>query len=195
MAAINEDFEKAPSPGVGGEIDTSGLSLSLSVEDLTEHQWVYVYDPKTGDRSLANKSMLKALLKHGFVTKKPLVEPFKGRFMCFLHKDGSFRAHYDAIGLPVCNKANIPSLYQLNLHMSRKHKMELATIETEKKELEDKKKEERDTILQEALLNSVRASGRPGGGGEVKETPPQAPAPAAAVISHRGKRGRKTKNG
>ena len=90
-----------------------------------------------------------------FTTEKPSFEPDQGGIKCLLHPDDPNRAHYDALGFATCSKQNIPSPYQLQLHMAGRHRLENATIneEAEREEKEEEREFQR-TLLQ-AAANGV----------------------------------------
>lgn len=155
------DVENAPEPGeiaknktvFEGDEDTPPM-----IAKLKSAGYVYVYDTRTGDRSLCNKNMLPFQLKKkredgsfAFTTTKPKVEVARGTFKCMLHPSNPNRAHYDELGLPICRKANLTSIYQVNRHMQKRHKTEWETLEAERVIRE--KEEERE--FQRGLLGIV----------------------------------------
>ena len=161
------DAEVAPEPGTidrvihrGDESQPAPMTLS----ELTSAGWCYIYETKTGERSVANKNMLPQLLKvkntdgtSRFTTVKPQNPPFPikvGHLKCMLHQDDSKRAHYDGMGLPLCRKSNLTSPYQVRRHMMKKHSIEWQTIEQERKDVEEKRNRE----MQESLIKGVSAS-------------------------------------
>lgn len=110
---------------------------------------VYIYDTKTGERSVALGYMLRELLKAKnpdgstrFTTRKPSFSPKLGTHKCMLHPDNPNRAHYDELGFPTCRKSNLTSPYMVKKHMKSRHKVEFEAIEEERKDRE--KKEDRD---------------------------------------------------
>lgn len=139
---IHRSDEEVPSPMITSALESAG--------------YVYIYDRKTGERSVCNKNMLSQHLKkkrngeYVFTTKK-MSPPAKGTHKCMLHPDDPNREHYDQLGLPVCRKANLASPFQVKRHMQKRHKQEWATIESEKQEA----KEQRDREFQESLLTKV----------------------------------------
>lgn len=158
------DAEKAEEPGGfrraqvvhEGNEDTPPMVAS----ELKSAGYVYIYDRKTGERSVCNRNNLSQVLKKRrngefvFTTKK-MPAPKRGAFKCLLHPDDPNRKHYDELGFAVCPKANLASPFQVNRHMQKRHKMEWATIQAERAEL----KEQRDREFQERLL--TQATGMP----------------------------------
>ena len=115
-----------------------------------------IYDTKTGGMSWSMDNMLphqlKKLHKDGtlrFTVYDPHIAQVRGQYKCMLHKDGPDREFYDTLYLPICNKDNITSPYQVQRHMQKRHKMELASIisEKEKKEKEEDRQLQRDMIM------------------------------------------------
>lgn len=147
----------APEPAVGNL--ESGDVGAMSLKELTSAGWVYVWNTKTGDRSICNRNMLRKQLKKrhpdgtpAFTTSEPSIKPYRGTFKCLLHPDGENRAHYDEIGLPVCRKSNITSKHMVERHMQKRHKMEWEVIKAEKAERE--KQEDRE--FQKGILNMMK---------------------------------------
>jgi hypothetical protein len=111
--------------------------------------YVYIYDTRTGERSVCNRNMLPAHLGKRradgsivFTTRKPQISPKRGTLKCILHPSNPNRGHYDELGLPTCPKATLASPYQVSRHMQKRHKMEWATIEAER--VAKEKEEERE---------------------------------------------------
>lgn len=142
---INE-AEKAAEPGelkTGQVISDEDMSTPMVAMKTKSAGYVYVYDTRTGERSLCNRNMLVGLLRKKrpdgstvFTTVKPKTSPKRGTFKCLLHPDNPNRKHYDELGLPVCRKANLTSPYQVTRHMQKRHKIEWQTIEQERIEAE-----------------------------------------------------------
>lgn len=155
MKAIEErirDSEQAREPGemkVGDIVSEADDELpSMTTTSLASAGYTYIYDTKTGDRSVCNNNMLAQHLKkkrtdgsYVFTTQKPKVRPKRGTLRCLLHPDNPNRRHYDELGLAVCRKSNLNSPFQVTRHMMKRHKMEWATIEAER--IAQEKEEER----------------------------------------------------
>ena len=141
-----------PSPMVMSELKSAGHT--------------YIYNTRTGDRSVVNLNMLrrKLQLKRAdsrpvYTTVKPGITPALGEYKCLLHAEDSNRKHYDVLGLAVCPKAHLNSPYQVRRHMMKKHKMEWDAIEQER--IDKEKKEDRE--FQQKLMSRAV-------GGENKES-------------------------
>jgi len=121
-----------------------------------------MYDTKTGEMSESLNNMLGAQLKKKhkdgtprFTVHDPHIVGVRGKFKCMLHKDGEEREFYDSLFLPICNKDNITSPFQVRRHMEKRHKMEWASIkeEIEKKEKAEDRAERR--AMTAALVGKV----------------------------------------
>jgi len=154
------DSESAEEPGtvkVGTVISEGDEELPLmTAMELKSAGYTYIYDTKTGERSLCNNNMLPQHLRkkrldesYVFTTAKPKVSPRRGVLKCLLHPDDPNRTHYDELGLPTCRKSNLTSPFQVSRHMQKRHKMEWATIEQEKKD----RKEEEEREFRQSLIN------------------------------------------
>lgn len=143
---VSHGDEEAP-PMVASELKSAG--------------YVYIYDRKSGERSICNRNNLTRALKkmrdgeYIFTTVKPKVAPKRGTLKCLLHPDDPNRAHYDELGFATCRKANLTSPFQVNRHMQKRHKQEWAAIQEERQLA----KEQRDREFQERLLS--QATGMP----------------------------------
>ena len=161
LEQLVHEAEAAEEPGDmrrASVISTGDDSPPMVASELTSAGWVYIYDRKTGQRSLCNRNMLKQHLekkwKDGslvFTTVDPHIKQVRGQFKCLLHPDGPDRAHYDELGLPTCRKSNLTSKFQVQRHMQKRHKQEWATLEAEREER--KEQEQRD--FQNGLLAKV----------------------------------------
>jgi len=149
------DAEEAEEPGavakekVISKGDDEDAPVPMILSTLESAGYAIIYETKTGQSSIANKNMLASLLKvknedgtRRFTTRKPLKEPKRGTYKCFLHHDNPNRKHYDELGLPTCPKSNIINLYQVEQHMKKRHPASWEAIERERKE--EERREERD---------------------------------------------------
>jgi hypothetical protein len=152
--------EKAAEPGdaIGASIEAPKEIPGMTVTELISAGYTYIYDTETRERSLTNNNMLRTQLlkkrpngKPVFTTIKPATPAFRGTIKCMLHPDDPNRGHYDELGLSVCRKSNLTSPFQLRRHMEKRHKMELATIEMEKKEDETKRDRKAQDAMRKAL--------------------------------------------
>jgi len=152
LEEMMRDAEKAGEPGELAQdkvVSRGDGDLPPMIAKMESAGYVYIYDAKTGDRSLCNRNMLTRKLQQKrpdgsfvFTTTKPKVSPKIGTFKCMLHKGASNREHYDDLGLPVCPKDNLLSMFHVRRHMQKRHKVEWSAIEEER--LDREKKEERD---------------------------------------------------
>ena len=138
------------------------VPMPMGVSSLESGGYVYVYHTETGDRSRINSNMLAMQLTktlengvRAFTTEKPSFEPDQGGIKCLLHPDDPNRAHYDALGFATCSKQNIPSPYQLQLHMAGRHRLENATINEEAEREEKEEERECQRTLLQAAANGV----------------------------------------
>ena len=159
--------EEANDPGglTEGRVLHSGndeVPMPMGVSSLEFGGHVYVYHTQTGDRSRINSNMLAMQLtktledgSRAFTTEKLPFEPDKGTIKCMLHADDPNRAHYDALGFATCPKRYIPSQYQLQRHMTSRHRMEYATIGEEAERAEKAEEREFQRMLLQAAANGV----------------------------------------
>jgi len=163
LEELTRDAEPAPEPGTlhikdiihRGDEDLPAPMVAQALESAC---WVFVYDTKTGERSIINRNMLAAQLDKRredgsriFTTVKPATPPARGTFKCLLHPTSPNRALYDRMGLPVCKKSNLTSEFQVMRHMQTRHRIEWQTIENERTRQE--KNQERE--FQQQLLERV----------------------------------------
>ena len=155
------DAEKAPEsmPEKVIHKGDSEVESPMVMTQLTSAGYVYIWDTRTGERSITNRNMLPTQLKkkrpdesNVFTTQKPNIVPVRGTLKCMLHADSPNRKHYDELGLPVCRKSNLTSPYQVTRHMQKRHQMEWATLEQEKKDAQEK--ENRD--FQRLMMSNAR---------------------------------------
>ena len=147
---IHKGDEDLPTPMVRSTMESAG--------------YVYIYDTKTGERSTANRNMLRQLLRRKrpdksrvFTTVKPPFEPKRGTYKCKLHLEDPNRGHYEEMGFPICPKGNLTSPFQVRRHMEKRHKMEWAAIEEERKDAEKAE----DRKLQKTLIQSAVRANKP----------------------------------
>ena len=154
------DAEAAQEPGnmQPGAVIGNSNGMTMTAAELQSAGYVYVYDNRTGDRSVVNRNMLQQQLQkrredgsYIFTTQKPDIEPPMGSIKCVLHKDDPNRKHYDRLGLPTCRKSNIVASHDLRIHMEKRHRREWATIDGERIEKERKQELERGDQLAEAI--------------------------------------------
>jgi len=133
-----------------------GVESMQSVEVISAGQ-VYIYDTRTGDRSICNRNNLAHALQKRrpdnslvFTTIKPKVKPKRGMYKCMLHPDER-KPLYDVWGLTTCFKDNLTSPFQVRRHMQKRHKVEYETIREEEK----REEQEKNRKVQEALMKSA----------------------------------------
>lgn len=164
------DAEKAAEVKLDIDKDELRAAKSLGVDSMEVGEvlsagQVYIYDTRTGDRSICNRNNLAHNLNKTrpdgslvFTTIKPPFEPARGSHLCMLHPDYPERTYYDSLGFAKCPKDNLTSAYQVRRHMEKRHKTEYATIKEEiaRREKEEAREERRqDRELQEALLRQA----------------------------------------
>jgi len=176
-----KNAEVAAEPGgveLGGfeHKGSDDVPATMTLTELSSAGWVYIYDTKTGDRSLCNRNMLAPHLNkkrvdgtYVFTTTPPAIKPRGGTFRCMLHRDSSLRVYYDTLGLPVCPKDNLSSQFQVTRHMQKRHKQEWQTLEQER--IDTEKREDR--AFQREIINRVS--------GKVADNPEPEPAPPVKV--------------
>ena len=161
--SVLEELVKAGNAGEPGDVrvnevvsDGNGAPPAV-VGSLESAGYTYIYDSKTGQRSLTNNNMLRTQLEKKrpdgsrvFTVRKPDFEPAAGALKCLLHPDQPSRPHFDALGMPTCRKSNLTSSFQVEQHMAHRHKVEWATIKHEQAEVE--KAEQRD--FQRAIMSA-----------------------------------------
>jgi len=147
----------APEPGVmkqGKIISDGSKDLPLGVTTLTSAGYVFIYDTVTGEPSKINRNMLATKLKMRrpdgtfIFSLKQTVKPARGTYKCLLHADQPQRDFYSSIGLAVCRKDNLTSMFQVERHMQKRHQQEWATIKAERERTE--KQEDRE--FQKSLI-------------------------------------------
>lgn len=175
---IIRDAGGAPEPRGAEQEDiihraNASLPATMVLGETTSAGHAYIWDTRTGERSITNLNMLRAQLQKRrpdgtliFTTVEPAVKPYRGSMKCLLHHDQPERGHYDQIGLPTCRKANLPSEYMVQMHMRRKHRVEWETIQDERNRAERARERE----FQEVLLTSLAK------GQGVSQSVPSAPA-------------------
>ena len=164
------DAEKVAEPKLDIDADeiksAKGLGVeSMEVGEVLSAGQVFIYDTRTGDRSICNRNNLAHNLQKKrpdgslvFTTIKPKVEPVRGTHLCMLHPNYPERKYYDTLGLATCLKDNLRSAYQVRRHMEKRHKVEWGTIKEEiaRREKEEAKAERaKDRKVQEAILKQA----------------------------------------
>src|SRR3990167_9266458 len=90
---------------------------------------VMLYDTITGVSSRCLKYLVGGTLNKkradgslAFSLQPPANVPAKNAYKCMLHQEAPNREAYDAMGLPVCKKSNLPNLFQVEQHMAHRHR-------------------------------------------------------------------------
>ena len=181
------DAELAEEPGDIHENDVvhrpdSVIPTPMITTAMVSAGYIYIYDTVTHEQSITNRNMLVSQLEKKrpdgtrvFTTVRPKEPPKRGTLKCYLHKDQPERAHYDAIGLAVCSKSNLPSQYMVEQHMEHKHRVEWATISAERAAQEKAE----DRAFQRALMARVGTEGASPRAAEKPPTPRRKRVPKA----------------
>lgn len=159
--------EAAPEPGSLHHKDVihADGDSAIVASALKSAGYRWIYDTRTGERSLTNVNMLpKQLQKRRedgspvFTVEKPRVEPPRGTNLCLLHVDHPERARFDVMGLPTCRKGNLMGGYHVKRHMEKRHRQEWLMLEEERlrQEKEDERGFQRAVLLAAAEHASVQ---------------------------------------
>jgi len=176
--------EAAPAPGSDSMVnkDTgimeiiargdSNFPTPMVMQKMQEAQYCFVYDRWSGDRSIVNMNLLRTQLlklctdvddphfgQRVFTTIKPDVEIVKGSLPCRLNKNHPDREDLGVFGFPFCPKSDLNSPYDVDTHMKRRHKQELATLEYEKTEAKERDDREFQRTLLLRNTNVIGAEG------------------------------------
>lgn len=149
MGDVRGAVKQDGSPSLLEMVDTSsaseGEAVGMVAKTYQDAGVVAIYDIETGAKSLTSVNMLPAQLrklnaegKRMFTHRPPAQAPVQGELKCWLHPehpDGR-RGEYDVWGLPSCRKCNLPSPYQVELHMRRRHPTAYETLERLRQERE-----------------------------------------------------------
>ena len=154
------DAEKANEPGeisINPIVHRGDDKAPTMVATVESAGYTWVYDTTTGVPSKVNNNMLPSMLRkkraddsYVFGTRQ-LVIPKQGTFKCYLHASDPNRGHYDDLGFAVCPKDNLSAPFHVRRHMQKRHKVEWAAIEEERK---DKEKAE-DREFQRMLIGKA----------------------------------------
>ena len=168
IAAMQAMVDVAPEPGTlrprdvlhTGDLDGPDTPVPLIAHRVASAGYVYIYDTRTGERSLTNRNMLEAQRQkkredgsYVFTLVRPAQLPERGTLKCPLHTESTERARYDALGFGTCRKSNLVSPLQVRRHMQNRHKTEWATMEEERLTRE----KEEDRALQRSILAGLAA--------------------------------------
>jgi len=172
--------EQAPEPGdlkdnpvINEGTDKAPLPMVVTV--LKSADWMYLWDTKTGERSLTNRNMLPTQLSklrpdktRYFTTIDPGIPVRRGTHRCMLHPENANRKHYDLLGFAVCEKSNLTNDYQVRRHMSKRHKDEWQAIQ---EEITDARRDE-DRLAQRTMMETIANLAKGQTKEESEEKPP-----------------------
>jgi hypothetical protein len=166
-ALMEADDEREALAEAESRLNTEGVNLELEAAPSNDGEWslggaikglntVTVYHRASREPRVINENMLGVVLrkvdpatgKLAFQMREPEEAPFMGQHPCMLHASNPNRAHYDEMGLPECKAGHLRNAYEVDRHMSVKHKSALAAIRRE--ELAGQQEEER--AFRRALL-------------------------------------------
>jgi hypothetical protein len=149
VAAPVGDYPMRPGQALASSV--GGQPVGAKVTEVDRGRWILVYNTRTGESSKMNvvhRPFLDPANPRAWrwsdgtmqlsITPPVGITPVRGEFMCRLHPDHADRAHYDEIGLrgKGCfedggGKEGIPSEFDVQLHMERRHRREWALIKEE----------------------------------------------------------------
>jgi len=170
------DAEIAEEPGnmAPGTVISATADMTMSAAELQSAGYVYVYDTRTGDRSVVNRNMLQQQLEkrrddnsYAFSTRKPEgVEPIRGALKCFLHDDEADRERYNRMGFVHCTKSNFLTEMDRERHLRTRHPRAYAALENERTRADrDAERLER-IALTETIRNMAEPENRGGKNGK-----------------------------
>ncbi len=157
LETLVQNQGNAPEPGHPVSIDGEA-PVPMTPLELKSAGYTYIYDTKTGERSLTNNNMLVMQLGKKrpdgtpyFTTTDPGIRPKVGQIKCLLHPDNPDRKTYDRMGLPVCRKSNLVNEWQLQRHMEKRHRAEFDAI----KKMEADREREEDRLFRQSMIQIV----------------------------------------
>lgn len=167
VAAPEGEFPTRPGQELASSI--GGQPIGAKVTEVDRGRWIKVYNTRTGDSSIMNivhRPFLNPdnprawkwgdgtmMLSTTFPAGVTLV---RGEFICRLHPNHEKRAYYDEIGLrgKTCfeaggGKEGIPSEFDVQLHMEKRHRREWALIKEDevRRERVDEREWQRTVLL------------------------------------------------
>lgn len=143
-----------------GEAPDGVVAVQSSIKG---NNYRLVYHVETGSPSRVHFNMLPAQLKkrlpgsakRAFTTTDPGFRPKVGTMICWLHKDHENREIADSMGLGPCVKSNIPSMYEVELHMRHRHQQEFRAFD----ELRQRTERDEDRTIQRETLSAMQRFG------------------------------------
>lgn len=171
LAAMRNMTDVGPQPGevrVGDVVHAGDgeLDVQMMVSSTKSAGRSYIWDNRTGERSITNNNMLPTQLTKRredgslvFTQKDPGIVPKRGQLKCTLHADlREGHPEYDQWGLALCKKDNLASPQDVKSHMRLRHKREWATIEEDRIEREKAEDRALQRSSNEATLAALRAA-------------------------------------
>ena len=135
------------------------LDAPMTVKELSNAGYVYVWDSRTYKRAPVLYYMLASILRRRrddgsfiWTTNDPKQLPKMGHMKCLLHKDSPNRKEYDEMGFRTCKKSNIINAFEVKQHMTKKHPKEWQSIEDQRKERERQEDRADAKLLRTALV-------------------------------------------
>ena len=166
------DAEEAAEPGElkPGVAIGQNDGMTMTVSELQSAGYVYVYNTKTGNRSVVNRNMLQQQLEKrhedgtfAFSTRKPegVITPV-GTLNCFLHANDPERERYNKMGLVTCAKEGFFNELDRERHLRYRHPRANATLESERIR-EDREAERLERIALTETIKNMSTTGNKGG--------------------------------
>ncbi len=175
-AAVQEmqDLSTADGEAILEKIDKQVGNMKVEesfVVDAKNVDTITVYSVVDGTPSVVLISMLSKILRrrvpadtnipakfHGkraFLLSRPTNLPKRLRLKCWLHAEHPMRPELDALGMTgaLCRKANIPSEFEVGLHVETKHKRSWKAIESRKADNVQKQNIDSQATQAEAMVN------------------------------------------
>jgi hypothetical protein len=153
--------------GSGG-VET--LATPQRVSEKTSAGHFYIYNPRTGDRSITNGNQLRQQLTKRdpfdgglmFVPKDPGIRPKTGTFRCLLHPKNPESARWLAMGLAACTKrGTFQNEAEAMRHLRRKHKSQWEIMEEVRKDTERSEDRQQSKVLSQALAALLERQAAP----------------------------------
>lgn len=174
-------------PGTVVRAPTVAEPMGSVISEVSGPGWVQLYNTRTGEPVKVNRWMLDTVLKKKhddenfpdylgvalFSTRqtKPYVV---GSYKCLLHLEHPNSSLYRSWGLPLCKAAHLPSPFQVNQHMAKRHKSEWAAI----KDHQDELRQSEDRRINQEVLTTLAQRAQIGDAPLASTLPPaSAPVP------------------
>ena len=158
----------ATTPRVGAQLndstgDAEDWPFAIDMDTLDHNGYVVVYHRVTREPSIILLDALAKQLKKidpetgqlAFQLERPKSPPYRGTLKCYLHADDPDRPKWDQFGFVTCRKHNLPSDYQREMHMQRKHRMEWQAIQRDRTERDRAERREFEQLLMKQIVAGV----------------------------------------